>query len=160
MYSEVGKGTVFKVYLPAIKTTETIKAQVHQHELPAGNGELILVVDDEDHIREMTKKTLEIRGYKVITANDGKEAIALYSQHKHRELIKVVLMDMMMPVMDGLTSIRELHKINPGIKVIAVSGLTEKDKLAKVDEAHVYAFLTKPYTAEKLLNVMHDILSL
>ncbi len=158
VYSEVGKGTVFKVHLPAIKTAETIKAQVHQHELPAGNGELILVVDDEDHICEITKKTLEIRGYKVITANNGKEAIALYSQH--RELIKVVLMDMMMPVMDGLASIRELHKINPGIKVIAVSGLTEKDKLAKVDEAHVYAFLTKPYTAEKLLNVMHDILSL
>jgi len=144
--------------LPAIKTAETIKAQVHQHELPAGNGELILVVDDEDHIREITKKTLEIRRYKVITANNGKEAIALYKQN--REEIKVVLMDMMMPVMDGLASIRELHKINPRIKVIAVSGLTEKDRLAKVDEAHVYAFLTKPYTAEKLLNVMHDILNL
>ena len=144
--------------MPAIKTAETIKAQVHQHELPAGNGELILVVDDEDHIREITKKTLEIRRYKVITANNGKEAIALYKQN--REEIKVVLMDMMMPVMDGLASIRELHKINPRIKVIAVSGLTEKDRLAKVDEAHVYAFLTKPYTAEKLLNVMHDILNL
>jgi len=81
---------------------------------------------------------LEIRRYKVITANNGKEAIALYKQN--REEIKVVLMDMMMPVMDGLASIRELHKINPRIKVIAVSGLTEKDKLAKVDEAHVYAF--------------------
>jgi len=106
----------------------------------------------------MTKKTLETHGYRVITANNGEEAIALYKQN--REEIKIVLMDMMMPVMDGLASIRELHKINPRIKVIAVSGLTEKDKLAKVDEAHVYAFLTKPYTAEKLLNVMHDILNL
>jgi CheY-like chemotaxis protein len=156
VYSEVGRGTAFRVYLPAIKTTETLKAEEHQHELPAGNGESILVVDDEDQIREMTKKSLETHGYKVITASDGKEAIALYSQH--RELIKAVLMDMMMPVMDGPASIRQLHKIDPGVKVIAVSGLTEKDKLAKVDETLVHVFLTKPYTAEKLLNAVHDIL--
>jgi two-component system cell cycle sensor histidine kinase/response regulator CckA len=157
VYSEVGKGTAFKVYLPAITTTETLKAQEHQHELPAGNGESILVVDDEDQIREMTKKSLETHGYRVITASDGKEAIALYSQH--REEIKAVLMDMMMPVMDGPASIRELHKINHGVKIIAVSGLTEKDKLAKVDETHIHAFLTKPYTAEKLLNTVNDILN-
>ncbi len=157
VYSEVGKGTAFRVYLPAITTTETLKAEEHQHELPAGNGEAILVVDDEDQIREMTKKSLEAHGYKVITANDGKEAIALYSQH--RELIKAVLMDMMMPVMDGPASIQELHKINPGVKIIAVSGLTEKDKLARVNETHIHAFLTKPYTAEKLLNTVNDILN-
>jgi CheY-like chemotaxis protein len=61
--------------------------------------------------------------------------------------------------MDGSASIRELHKVNPEIKIIAVSGLTEKDKLAKVDDAHVQAFLTKPYAAEKLLNAIHDIIS-
>jgi two-component system cell cycle sensor histidine kinase/response regulator CckA len=138
VYSEVGKGTTFKVYLPAITTTETLTAQEHQYKLPklpAGHGESILVVDDEDQILKITKKTLEKHGYKVITANDGKEAIALYSQHG--EKIKLVLMDMMMPVMDGPASIRELCKANPEVKVIAVSGLTEKDKLAKVDDAHV-----------------------
>jgi len=67
-----------------LKRLKTIKAQVHQHELACRNGELILVVDDEDHIREITKKTLEIRGYKVITANNGKEAIALYKQKQRR----------------------------------------------------------------------------
>ncbi len=157
VYSEVGRGTAFRVYLPAIKTTETQKAEEKQLELPSGNSESILVVDDEDQIREMTKKSLETHGYKVITASDGKEAIALYSQH--REEIKAVLMDMMMPVMDGPASIRELHKINSGVKIIAVSGLTEKDKLAKVDETHIRAFLTKPYTAEKLLNTVNDILN-
>jgi CheY-like chemotaxis protein len=157
VYSEVGKGSVFKIYLPAITTTETQKAEENQLELPAGHGESILVVDDEDHIREITKKTLETHGYRVITANDGKEAIALYLQH--RELIKAVLIDMMMPVMDGQASIRELHKINPGLKIIAVSGLSEKDKLAEVDETRVHAFLTKPYTTEKLLNAIHDIIN-
>jgi len=125
--------------------------------LPVGHGELILVVDDEDQIREMTKKTLETHGYRVITAKDGKEAIELYTQN--REEIKLVLMDLMMPVMGGSMSIRELRKANPEVKIIAVSGLTQKDKIAKVDEILVQAFLTKPYTAEKLLNTIHEVSS-
>jgi len=104
----------------------------------------------------MTKKILETYGYRVITANDGKEAVALYSQHK--EEFKIVLMDMMMPVMDGSESIREIRKINPEVKIIAVSGLTEKDKLAKVADS-VNAFLSKPYTTEKLLKTTHEVLS-
>jgi two-component system, cell cycle sensor histidine kinase and response regulator CckA len=156
VYSEVGKGTAFKVYLPAITTPETLKVQEHQHELPAGHGESILVVDDEDRIREITKKTLETNGYKIITANDGKEAIALYMQH--RELIKAVLMDMMMPVMDGQASIRAIRKINPEVKIITVSGLSEKDRLASVAD-DTNAFLPKPYTAEKLLKTIHEVLS-
>ena len=157
VYSEVGKGTAFKVYLPAIITTETLKAQKRQHELPVGHGESILVVDDEDQIREMTKKTLETHGYRAITANDGKEAISLYKQNK--EEIKLVLMDMMMPVMDGSVSIRELRKANHEVKIIAVSGLTEKDKIEKVDDIQVNAFLAKPYTTEKLLNTIHEVSS-
>jgi CheY-like chemotaxis protein len=156
VYTEVGKGTAFKVYLPAITTNETLKAQEHQRELPGGHGELILVVDDEDQIREMTKKTLETHGYRVITANDGKAAIELYT--KNRDDIKLVLMDMMMPVMDGSVSIRELRKAYPEVKIIAVSGLTQKDKIAEV-EIQVQAFLAKPYTAEKLLNTIQGILS-
>ena len=156
VYSEVGKGTAFKVYLPAITTTETLKAQKRQHELPIGHGESILVVDDEDQIRELTKKTLETHGYRVITANDGEDAIALYKQN--REEIKLVLMDMMMPVMGGSASIRELRKVNPDIKIIGVSGLTEKDKLAEVAHINANAFLTKPYTAEKLLKNIYVIL--
>jgi CheY-like chemotaxis protein len=157
VYSEVGNGTAFKVYLPAITTVETLTAEEKQLELPAGHGESILIVDDEDLIREITKKTLKAHGYRVITANDGKEAIPLYL--KNREKIKLVLMDMMMPIMDGSTSIRELHKINPELKIIAVSGLTEKDKLAKVYETYIHAFLTKPYNTEKLLNTIYDAIN-
>jgi len=72
---------------------------------------VILVVDDEEQIRELTKRTLETHGYRVITANDGEEAISLYKQN--RDEIKLVLMDMMMPVMEGSASIRELRKVNP-----------------------------------------------
>ena len=149
VYSEVGKGTVFKVYLPVVMTIEEQKVKKEQPELLRGHGESILVVDDESMIREITCSILEKHGYKVLMANDGKEAIALYFQHK--EEIKLVLIDMMMPIMDGPASIRELRKVNPDIKIIGVSGLTEKDKLAEVSDIHLHAFLTKPYTAEKLL---------
>ena len=142
--------------MPAVTTTETLKAQKRQYELPIGHGESILVVDDEDQIRELTKKTLETHGYRVITANDGEEAITLYKQN--RDEIKLVLMDMMMPVMGGSASIRELRKVNPDIKIIGVSGLTEKDKLAEVAHINVNAFLSKPYTAEKLLRNIYVIL--
>lgn len=155
VYSEVGKGTIFKVYLPAITTIETRKAEDRQSELPSGHGETILVVDDEAQIRDITRLILEKHGYKVITANDGKEAVALYSEH--RKEIKLVLMDMMMPGMDGEKGIRELQKVNPEIKTIAVSGLAEKDKLEKIANAHVNAFLAKPYTSEKLLKTIHEV---
>lgn len=124
--------------------------------MPAGCGESILVVEDEEELLEITKKILEIHGYKVIKASDGKEAIALYSQHK--EEIKVVLIDVMMPVMDGSASIRELRKVSPEIKIIAISGLIEKDKLAEVADL-ANAFLSKPYATEKLLQTIHEVLN-
>jgi PAS domain S-box-containing protein len=156
VYSEVGKGTAFKVYLPVVKTTEVQKVD-EQLELFTGYGELILVVDDEAMVREITSSILEKNGYRVLTANDGKEAIKVYKQN--REKIKAILMDMMMPVMDGQACIRALRKINPDIKIIAVSGLSEKEKLAKVAVTHVKAFLPKPYVAKKLLKTIHEVIS-
>jgi len=157
VYSEVGKGTVFKVYLPVVMANEEKKVKKEQPELLRGHGESILVVDDENMIREITGSILEKHGYKVLMANDGKEALALYFQHK--EEIKLVLIDMMMPIMDGPASIRELRKVNPDIKIIGVSGLTERDKLAEVSDIHLHAFLIKPYTAEILLKNIYLILS-
>ena len=157
VYSEVGKGTVFKVYLPVVMTIEEQKVKKEQPELLRGHGESILVVDDESMIREITCSILEKHGYKVLMANDGIEAIALFFQHK--EEIKLVLIDMMMPIMDGPASIKELRTVNPDIKIIGVSGLTEKDKLAEVSDIHLHAFLTKPYTAEILLKNIYLILS-
>jgi PAS domain S-box-containing protein len=154
VYSEVGKGTAFRVYLPAIKT-EIQGADEQQLELFVGDGEWILVAEDEESIRDVTISTLETSGYKVLTANDGAEAVALYAQNIDK--IKVILMDMMMPVMDGQASIRAIRRVNPEVKIIAVSGLTEKDRLAKVADL-ANAFLSKPYTAEKLLKTIHKVL--
>ncbi|SNQ60186.1 hybrid sensor histidine kinase/response regulator [Candidatus Methanoperedens nitratireducens] len=156
VYSEVGKGTTFRVYLPAITTTETQKAEETYRELPTGHGELILVVDDEDQIRDITSSALGTHGYRVLTASNGMEAIALYEQN--REKIKLVLMDMMMPVMDGVAGSRKLREINPELKIIAASGLTEKDKLTKA-AGTMNAFLLKPYTTEKLLRTIYEVLN-
>ncbi|KAB8319944.1 PAS domain S-box protein [Tolypothrix campylonemoides VB511288] len=151
--SSVGKGTEFQVFLKAVLENETPPAETLQ--LPVGNGELILVVDDEAEIREITKITLESYNYKVLTACDGIEALALYAQH--REEIKVVFVDMMMPVMDGLTTIRALLKMNPCVKIIAASGLS--DNKQRTQALKVETFLPKPYTVKQLLHALYKILN-
>ncbi len=153
VYSEAGKGSQFKIYLPAQEPIETIE-EVEQ-ELPQGNGELILVVDDEAAIRDITKTSLESHNYQAITACDGIEAIALYAEH--REQISLVLTDMLMPSMDGITTIRTLQKINPDVKIIAVSGLSTSDKVDKAYERGIKAFLSKPYTINQLLQAINTI---
>jgi two-component system, cell cycle sensor histidine kinase and response regulator CckA len=153
VYSEQRRGTQFKVYLPAQQATETIEEQ--EQELPEGNGELILIVDDEAAIRDVTKTSLESHNYKAITASDGIEAIALYAEH--RDQIFLVLTDMVMPSMDGLTTIRTLRKINPDVKIIAVSGLTSSDKVNIAYDMGIKAFLSKPYTASQLLQTISTV---
>ncbi|MGB7922852.1 MAG: response regulator, partial [Pyrinomonadaceae bacterium] len=156
VYSETGQGTQFMVYLPALETPAAERAEKIGPELPVGHGEVILVVDDEESIRQITKGTLETFDYKVLVANDGTEALALYAEHRNE--IKVVLTDMMMPFMDGPATIRALKKLNPQVKIIAASGLAANEKSAEAASAGVRMFLPKPYTAEKLLKALAEIL--
>ena len=156
VYSEMDKGTQFKIYLPAVDTPFSIGSVNASPALACGNGELILVVDDEIAIREITKGTLESYGYRALTASDGTEAVAIYAQHK--DDIKVVVTDVMMPYMDGPLTIRALKKLNPQVKIIASSGLPENIKLGEVNGS-VRRFLPKPYTAEKLLTTLREVLS-
>ncbi|MEH2338507.1 hybrid sensor histidine kinase/response regulator [Nostoc sp.] len=155
VYSEPGNGTSFKVYLPAVEGMETITPE----ELPPqrGHGELILVVDDEVAIQEITRTSLEAHNYKTLIASDGMEAIALYVQY--RDKISAVLMDIMLPSLDGLTAIRTLLKINPQVRIIASSGLTSDSKLSAVAAIGVNTFLSKPYTVNELLLSLQKVLS-
>ncbi len=155
--SKVGEGTIFEVYLPAIKSELQNAEELMQLKVPTGHGELILIAEDEASISEITSSALKAYGYRVLTAADGADAVALYVQNKNE--IKAILMDMMMPVMDGQTSIRAIRRINSEVKIIVVSGLAEKDKLAKVANDNVNAFLPKPYTAERLLKTIHEVIS-
>ncbi len=153
--SRLGEGTTFEVYLPALAATH--KPTTEDPEIPRGHGELILVVDDEAAIRQITQTSLETYTYKVLTACDGIEALALYAQHKDE--ISVVLIDMMMPAMDGVMTIRTLRKINPQIKIVAVSGLASNEKLAQARHLGVQTFLYKPYTTKELLKTINGVLS-
>lgn len=152
--STIGKGTQFRVYLPAIKADES--APVQEETLKTGQGQLILVVDDEAAIRESNKASLETYNYRVLTASDGIEAIALYAQHRHN--IDLVLVDLMMPSMDGPTTIRTLKKIDPHIKIVAVSGLLSSSQLSPRVGSEIEAFLPKPYTAKELVKCLGEIL--
>jgi len=155
VYSELGKGTTFKVYLPAVRAAADAAA-VRARELPAGNGELILVVDDEASIREIAKETLESYGYRTLVAGDGAEAMALFADAKKE--VRAVVTDMRMPFMDGMATIRALRKLDPSVKVIATSGLDQDGAEASAGAGVIQAFLHKPYTAEKLLVTLERVL--
>ncbi|MBD2250700.1 PAS domain S-box protein [Nostoc parmelioides] len=152
--SKVGQGSQFKVFLPAIPATPDLT--IEEIETPSGNGELILVVDDEAPICEIAKMILEKFNYRILTACNGIEAIALYAQHKHR--ISAVLMDMMMPEMDGITAIRTLKKMNSKVRIIASSGINCTETVAQAVMIGVQQVLPKPFTAKELLNSLHHVL--
>jgi PAS domain S-box-containing protein len=152
--SKLAKGTQFKVYLPAINT---LAAQpTPSLPLAPGQGELILVVDDEFELRQITQSVLEANQYQVITASNGIEAIVLYTQFQDQ--IRVVIMDLMMPEMGGQTAIATLKEINPMVKVIASSGLA-LDQLDQSLSQNIRARLPKPYSAQELLATLEQVLS-
>jgi PAS domain S-box-containing protein len=150
--SEVGKGSQFQVFLPA---SQSIESQMDDEvELLSGQQELILVVDDEVAICEVTKTTLEAYNYQVLTANDGIEAIALFAEHK--DAISGVLMDIMMPSMDGLTTLPLLRRLNPHVQAIAMSGLRSIEAVTQAEKQGFQSFLPKPFTTKDLLHTLQN----
>ncbi len=154
--SEPGAGARFQLVLPA--DVEVCVASDHLMEeiLPLGHGETLLVVDDENSIRQITRQTLEAFGYKVILAADGSEAIAAYVAHQDE--ISLVITDMMMPVMDGQATLQVLRRLNPSVKIIGVSGIGPNGRDSKAENTGFTRFLRKPYTAEQLLAVIRSVL--
>lgn len=156
VYSEVGKGTTFRIYLPVSASVQESSAAIELESFPTGNGELLLIVDDENSILQITKQTLEVFGYQVITASNGTEAVAQYASRGKK--IALVLTDMMMPFMDGPSTIRVLRKMNPSVKIIASSGLASGGDSKQDGIALANTFIAKPYTAENLLKTIHQVL--
>jgi PAS domain S-box-containing protein len=156
VYSEPGHGTTFRVYLPA-ESDRTVPEETAKRASPTGNGELILVVDDEANIRETVKAMLERKGYRVTTAANGEQAL-LELNNRSGE-IKLVLTDIMMPVMGGFALIRSLRTIAPSLPVIACSGLPRGVDLDILGDARIGAFLSKPFDSSTLLNEVHRLLN-
>ncbi|MEI6391743.1 MAG: PAS domain S-box protein [Verrucomicrobiota bacterium] len=154
--SQVGRGSHFKVYLPALPAAAAASNVTPAQDLPCGCGEWVLVVDDELSVRDITRKVLEKSGYRVLTANDGAAAVALYAQHQAE--VEVVLTDLIMPVMDGTATVRVLREISPKVKIIVTSGVASKHKLAEIAGLDVQAYLQKPCAAQTLLITVDEVL--
>ena len=157
--SAVGQGTTFEVFLPATPEAADAVVLAETPNLSQGNGEIILVVDDEENIRAITGRILTRHGYRVLSAANGIEAKSLYDQN--RATISIVLADYMMPNLDGLQLARALHRMNPEVRIILSSGVTEALTDGIIAEFKTYGVIeqiTKPYTADILLNMLYDIL--
>ena len=157
VHSTLEAGTRVRFYLPVKDPVAAVEP-----ETPAtlsgvtGDGELILVVDDEEGIRGMARRMLDRFGYRVMVASNGAEAVALYAQHQPD--VAAVITDMAMPVMDGPATIHALRAIDPDVKIIASSGQTVTDAAEKASSAGVEHFIPKPYTAEMMLRALQELL--
>ncbi len=154
--SEPGKGSTFEVWLPANPRGHPSPAQVVKPRLTLGHGELILVVDDEASLRAITRQTLEAYGYSVLTAMNGVDALAAYA--RHQDGIAAVLTDVMMPEMDGIALTLALKRLNPDVRVVAASGLSNPEHETKSISAGAKCFLPKPYDVETLLRGLTETL--
>lgn len=153
-----GHGSCFRVYLPAAPEAPVEKGQASSVPPKAGRGELILVVDDEQHIREMVSTMLCRNGYRVILAVDGADAVSVFAQRAAE--IRLVITDLHMPNLDGAMLGRAMRRINPQAKVLVVSGLSSALGNRPTDykpEEFAHAFLHKPFKPEALLRKVQEL---
>lgn len=144
VYSEKGQGTTFTIYLPASPNKDVAKPEFPETDEISGGTETILLVDDEAIILSVAKELLEALGYAVLTAGDGRAAVELYK--KLKGTIDLVILDMVMPGMNGGETFDELKKINPGIKVLLSSGYSLNGQASKIMGRGCVGFLQKPFT--------------
>ncbi|MFY9223671.1 MAG: GAF domain-containing protein [Blastocatellia bacterium] len=154
--SETGLGTTFSIYLP-ISTKELAEVK-NTDEYNKEGSETILVAEDEDIMRDLLVEMLDSGGYQVITAENGREALDIY-QNRARE-IDLVILDMMMPELDGPTAFRQLKKINPEVKVLLSSGYNEDEQSQDILNEGVLGFLQKPYGISDLLDKVRTVMDL
>jgi PAS domain S-box-containing protein len=158
VYSELGRGTTFKVYLPAQTNAPATVEESEKAAPPLAHGELLLIVDDEKLILQVAKTLLESHGYRVLTAEDATEALAIFALRKDE--IKLVLTDLAMPLMDGIALIRTLQKMKNEVCIIASTGRGgDEHRMHQLADLHVRSCLTKPYNKSKLLTTLQEALS-
>jgi CheY-like chemotaxis protein len=155
--SEQGRGSAFHTYFAA-EPGEPVDANgVGEMEAFRGAGQCILVVEDEVSVRSIMHKTLSANGYHVLTACDGTDAMAVFS--RSQEQIQLVLTDLSMPLMDGAATICALRRLDANLPIILASGMLPDNQEAEIKRQGIQGLLLKPFTAEKLLEVIHGVLS-
>jgi two-component system, cell cycle sensor histidine kinase and response regulator CckA len=153
--SEIGRGASFQIYLPAI--TEEIEPEMEPSgDIPASGNETVLVVDDEDLVRELAQRILTKSGYTVLTATNGAEALDLYRREKDR--ISLVILDLIMPMMGGKYCLKRLLEIDPHVKVLIASGYSADTSTKEILEMAARGFVSKPFTFTNLLRQVRKVL--
>lgn len=155
VHSEIGEGTAFTIYLPALPASTHADSTVPATPPARGHGEMILVIDDEEMVRDIARVVLVSHGFAATVVEDGKQGLLYYL--KHRDLVKVVVTDMMMPGIQGSEVIAELRRINPDVRVVAMSGIAS-ELAALTEQPGRLALLPKPMTAHELINAVHSVL--
>jgi two-component system cell cycle sensor histidine kinase/response regulator CckA len=156
LHSRVGQGTTFQVYLPASPGSEIFNAPPGAASAPRGQGELILVVDDDDNVRDVTTAMLARHGYRTLAAANGTEAVALFAPRSLE--IRVVVTDLSMPHLDGIALARVVRSLNPSTRLMAISGVPDASERLR-SQQFAGPLLTKPFTADTLLNTIHELLT-
>ncbi|HQF37877.1 MAG TPA: PAS domain S-box protein [Opitutaceae bacterium] len=155
--SETGKGTAFRVFLPASTTVAAETVSERPAPQPRGAGQLILLVDDERNVREATGKALEHKGFRVLKAQHGEEALNLY--FKYRAEVALVVIDLMMPVMGGVAFIKALRGLDAQLPVLVATGLLESEMRKDLAGIGVDTVLEKPLERDVLLEAIQAHLS-
>ena len=155
-YSELGVGTTFKIYLPALEFTEGTARAEEQIMIPQGGSETVLLIDDDKPIRILGTEILENFGYTVLTATDGESALDLYREKK--EDIDLVILDLIMPGMGGKRCMVELLKINPDVRVAIASGYSPDGPTKEILKNGAKGFINKPYDMRRMLKVVREVL--
>lgn len=155
--SSQGSGTALTLYIPAqARQAEADGKAAAPEDHSSGQGRVVLVADDELFIRETIMRTLEDRGYRVLTAQDGTEALAVYAGNQKE--IDIVVTNVEMPFMDGPALCRALKKLNPDVRILVSSGHKQREKVQEIKSCGVDQFLAKPYTADQLADRVKNIL--
>jgi len=157
VHSSIGKGTTFDIFLPAAPDCIPMTPPKEATPPPDGHGELILVVDDEASIRNVTQTMLTQHGYRTLGAADGAEALTIFA--RQNEPIAAVFTDIMMPVVDGVALSRALKKMDPGVRIITASGSEEHDRRRELNALNIENVLSKPFTTRTLLTALGDTLT-
>jgi two-component system, cell cycle sensor histidine kinase and response regulator CckA len=157
VYSEIGRGTTFKIYFPEATFVAASRPEGPRPEPQKSGTETILVVEDEPSVRALAARVLRDRGYKVLEAPDGSEALNIAREYK--EEIHMVLTDVIMPGISGTVLVARLEHIRPGIKALYVSGYTDNAIVHHGILDSNVAFLQKPFTADSLVRKIREVLS-
>jgi len=152
VYSEKDKGTVFNIYLPVVEQASDQKPVEHDSIIGGGT---ILLVDDEELVRDVASGLLTSLGYEVITAENGKIGVELFAEF--RDKINIIILDMIMPVMGGAEAVKKIREIDSNVPIIIASGFSKEKDIESLNEQNISGFIQKPFRVAEINKLINNI---